>query len=74
MLYAQPLFRCYMLCDALLHAINEKFGPTSENSLSPLVFQLGYGSTGDGCLVTSVSYAIHFSPIKIKIFRFNIKF
>ena len=67
-------FRCYMLCNALLHTINEKFGLPSENYLSPLVFQVGYGSAGDGCLVTAVSYATHFSPITIKFFRFNIKF
>ena len=67
-------FRCYMLCNALLHAINVKFGPPSANYSSPLVSQAGYGSAGDCCLVTSVSYATRFSIFTIKFFRFNIKF
>jgi len=67
-------FRCYMLCNALSRAINVKFGPPSENCSSHLVSQAGYGSAGDCCLVTSVSYAIHFSLFTIKFFRFNIKF
>jgi len=50
-----------MLCNALLRAITVKFGPLSENCSSPLVSQDGYGSAGDCCLVTSVSYAAHFS-------------
>jgi len=61
-------FRCYMLCNALLHAINVKFGPPSENYSSPLVSQAGYGSAGDCC------YATRFSLFTIKFFRFNIKF
>ena len=67
-------FRCYMLCNALSRAINVKFGPPSENCSSHLVSQAGYGSAGDCCLVTSVSYVIHFSLFTIKFFRFNIKF
>jgi len=61
-----------MLCNALLRAINVKFGPPSENCSSPLVSQAVYGSAGYCCLVTSVSYATHFSLFTIKIFRFNI--
>jgi len=61
-----------------VHAIDVKFGPPSENSSPPPVSQAGYGSADD-CwsaddLVTSVSYATQLSLIKIKIFRFNIKF
>jgi len=63
-----------MLCNALLHAINVKFGPPLENCSSPLVFQAGYRSAGDCCLVSFVTYATHFSLFTIKFFRFNIKF
>jgi len=43
-------FRCYMLCNALLHAINVRFGLPSENYSFPQVSQAGYGSAGDWCL------------------------
>jgi len=48
----------------LVHAIDVKFGPPSENS-SPLVSQAGSGSAGDSCLVTSVSYATQLSLFTI---------
>ena len=67
-------FRCCMQCNALLRAINAKFGPPSENRSSPLVSQAGYGSAVDCCLVTSVSYATHFILFAYKFFRFNIKY
>jgi len=57
-----------------LHAGDVKFGLPSENYSSPMVSQAGYGSTGDCCLVTSVSYATQLSLFTIKIFRFSIKF
>jgi len=63
-----------MICNALLRAINAKFGPHSENCSSSLVSQAGYGSAGDCCLVASVNYATHFSLFTIKFFRFIIKF
>jgi len=42
--------------------------------LASLVSQAGYGSAGDCCLVTSVSYATQLSLVTITFFRFNIKF
>jgi len=57
----------------LVHAFDVKFLPPSENSSPPLVCQAGYGSAGDCCLVTSVSYATQLSLFTIKFFRFNIK-
>jgi len=39
----------------------------------PLVSQVGYGSAGDCCLVTSVSYVTQLSLLTIKFFKFNIK-
>ena len=58
----------------LVHAFDVKFVPPSENSSPLLVCQAGYGSAGDCCLVTSVSYATQLNPFTIKFFRFNIKF
>ena len=49
-----------------VHAIEVKFGPPSENSSPLLVSQAGYGSAGDCCLVTSVSYATQLSLFTIK--------
>jgi len=40
----------------------------------PLVSIAGYGSAGDCCIVTSVSYATQLSLFTIKFCRFNIKF
>jgi len=40
----------------------------------PLVSKAGYGSAGDCCLVSSVSYATQLSLFTITFFRFNIKF
>jgi len=59
-----------------VHAIDAKFGSPSENSSSPLtlVSKAGYGSAGDCCIVTSVSYTTQLSLFTIKFFRFNIKF
>jgi len=45
-----------------------------QKILRPLVSQAGYGSAGDCCLVTFVSYATQLSLFTIKFFRFNIKF
>jgi len=64
-----------MVCttNVLLHAFDVKFVPPSENSSPFMVCQAGYGSAGDCCLVTSVSYATQISLFTIKFFRFNIK-
>ena len=71
-------FRCYMLCNALLHVINVKFGLPSENYLSPLVSQAGYGSAGDCCLwrlsvmsLNSVFSQSNFSGLTSNINRRN---
>ena len=57
----------------LVHAFYVKFGLPSENYSPLLVCQAGYGSAGDCCLVTSVSYATQLSLFTIQFFRFNIK-
>jgi len=57
-----------------VQAIDEKFGPPSENYSSPLLSKAGYRFSGDCCLVTSVSYATQLSLFTIKIFRFDIIF
>ena len=66
-----------MVCITIvfIHAIAVKFGSPSENySPPPLVSKAGYGSAGDCCLATSVSYATQLSLFTIKFCRFNIKF
>jgi len=72
-----PLKKClgHNVCITIVfvHAFDVKFGPPSENSSPLLVCQAGYGSAGDCCLMTSVSYATQLSLFRIKIFRFNIK-
>jgi len=65
---------CITITIVFVHAIDVKFGPPSENPSPPLVFKAVYGSAGDCCLVTSASYATQLSLLKIKNFRFNIKF
>jgi len=58
-----------------VHAIDVNFGPPAENySPPPLLSKADYGSAGDCCLVTSVSYATQLSLFTITFFRFNIKF
>jgi len=57
-----------------VHDIDVKFGPPSESYSPTLVSKAGYGSAGDCCLVTSVSYATQLRLFTIKFFRFNIKF
>jgi len=51
----------------LVHAFDVKFGPLSENSPPLLVCQADYGSAGDCCLVTSVSYATQLSLSQSKL-------
>jgi len=51
----------------LVHAFDVKFGPLSENSSPLLVCQADYGSAGDCCLVTSVSYATQLSLSQSKL-------
>ena len=61
----------HILCitNALVHAIDVKFGSPSE-ILLPLVSKAGYGSAGDCWLVTFVSYATQLSLFTIKVFSF----
>jgi len=51
-------FRCYMLCNALLHTINVKFGPLSENYLSPW-----YPKLVTGLLVTVALWLLSVMPL-----------
>jgi len=51
-----------------------KIWASHRKFFTPLVSQAGYGSAGDCCLVTSVSYATQHSLFTIKFFRFNMKF
>jgi len=72
-----PLKKClgHNVCItiAFAHAFDVKFGLPSENYSPFLVCQAGYGSAGDRCLATSVSYATQLSLFTIKFFRFIIK-
>jgi len=52
----------HIVCTTIVfvHAIGVKFG-LPQKIIRPLVSQAGYGSAGDCCLVTSVSYATRLS-------------
>jgi len=60
--------RCFRTC------YRRKIWASLRTFIAPLVSQAGYGSAGDCCLVTSVSYATQLSLLTIKIVRFNIQF
>jgi len=60
--------RCFHTCYRC------KIWVSLRKSSLPLMSNAGYGSAGDCCLMTSVSYATQPSLFTIKFFRFNIKF